>query len=172
MNRTFISEDCAEDELRQRAIDDVTGVQGYFDDERSCFWTRDNNEYAWQSRPFKGRQVMRRKGKGKGKGKSGFKRAGRAFFGEGQAQDPEWWSEEDFAWGSKGKKGKIGLSKGNEGFQNGGFRTYQPEKGAGKEFIQHEGKGNDQKKKGEGRRLSSIWTFSLRTPSEQEYGHA
>ena len=39
------------------------------------------------------------------------------------------WSEEDPAWWSKGKKGKKGLSKGNDGFQKGGFRPYQPDKG-------------------------------------------
>ena len=64
---------------------------------------------------LKSRQVKRRKGKGKGKG--GFKGSGRAFMGEEQAQDLEWWSEEDFPWWSKGKRGKTGLSRGNEGFQ-------------------------------------------------------
>ena len=54
--------------------------------------------------PFKGRQVKRRMGKGKGKGKGGFKGNGWAYLGEEQAQDPEWWSEEDCVWWSKGKK--------------------------------------------------------------------
>ena len=91
MNRTFIVEDCAEDDFGQRSTDEVNGEQGYTDDERSCLWTWDDNEYAWQSRPFKGRQVTRRKGKGKRKGKGRSKRTGRAFFGDEQAQDPEWW---------------------------------------------------------------------------------
>ena len=77
--------------------------------------------------PFKSRQV-RRKGKGKGKGKGEFKGTRRAFLGEEPAQDPEWWSEEDCAWWSKGKRGKKGFSKGNEGFWKSRFRTYQPEK--------------------------------------------
>ena len=68
MNRTFIVEDCAEDDFEQWDTDEVTGEQGYIDDERSCFWTWDDTECAWQSRPFKGRQVKRRKRKGKGKG--------------------------------------------------------------------------------------------------------
>ena len=97
-NRTFIVENFAEDEFGQWAIDEVTGEQGYIDDERSCFWTWDDNEYTWQSRQFKGRQVRRRKGKGKGKVKGGFKGTRRAFLGEEQAQDPEWWSDEDCAW--------------------------------------------------------------------------
>ena len=61
-NRTFIVEDCAEDEFGQRATDEVTGEQGYIDDERSCSWTLDDNEYARQSRPFKSHQVQKRKG--------------------------------------------------------------------------------------------------------------
>ena len=54
-----------------------------------------------QSRPFKGRQVKRRKGKGKRKHKGFSKRSGRAFLGEEQAQDSEIRSEKDFAWWAK-----------------------------------------------------------------------
>ena len=68
-NRTFIVEDYAEDEFGQRAKDEVPGEQGYADDERSCFWTWDDTECAWQSRPFKGRQEKKKKRKGKGKGR-------------------------------------------------------------------------------------------------------
>ena len=116
-------EDCAEDDFGQWTIDEVTGEQGYIVDERSCFLAWADTECAWQSRPFKSRQVKRRKekGKGKGKGKRRSKRTGRAFFGDEQAQDLEWWSEVDFAWWSEGKEGKKGLSKGNDGFQNGVF---------------------------------------------------
>ena len=39
MNRTWTVEDCAEDDFGQWATDEVTGEQGYIDDERSCFWT-------------------------------------------------------------------------------------------------------------------------------------
>ena len=67
MNRTFIVESYAEDEFGHWATDEVTGEQGYIDDERSCCWTWDDNEYVWQSRPFKGRQVRRRKVKAKRK---------------------------------------------------------------------------------------------------------
>ena len=49
--------------------------------------------------------------KAKEKANVDSKRTGRAFLGEEQAQDPEWWSEEDFAWWSKGSKGKKGHSK-------------------------------------------------------------
>ena len=111
---TVIVENFAEDEFGQCAIDEVTGEQGYIDGERSFFRTWDDNEKTWQSRPFKGRQARRRKGKGKG----GFKGTGRAFLGEAQAEDPEWWSEEDYAWWSKGKKVKKGSSKRKNTFLN------------------------------------------------------
>ena len=55
MDRTFVVEDFAEDDFGQWATDEVTGEQGYIDDERSCFWTWDDTECAWQSSLFKGR---------------------------------------------------------------------------------------------------------------------
>ena len=64
MNRTFIVEDHAEDEFGQRAQGEVTGEQGYVDDERSCFWTWDDTECASVVQTSQGRQVKRRKGKG------------------------------------------------------------------------------------------------------------
>ena len=102
-----MAEDCAEDDFGQWAKDEVTDEQGDIDDERSCFWTWDDTECAWQSRPFKNRQVKKRIGEGKGKGRS--QRTRRAFFGDEQTKDPEWRQEEDPVWWSKGKKGKKGL---------------------------------------------------------------
>ena len=67
MNRTFIVEDYVADDFGQLAKGEVTGEQGYIDDERSCFWTWDDTECAWQSRPLKGRQVKKKKRKGKRK---------------------------------------------------------------------------------------------------------
>ena len=52
MNRTFIVEHYAEDDFGQRANDEVTGEQGYIDEKRSCFWTWDDTECVWQSRPY------------------------------------------------------------------------------------------------------------------------
>ena len=54
MNRTFIVEDYADDDFGQRVKDEVTDEQDYIDDNRSCFWTWDDTECAWHSRPFKG----------------------------------------------------------------------------------------------------------------------
>ena len=79
MNRTFIVENYAEDDFGQWATDEVSDEQGHIDDERSCSWTRNDNEYTWQSRPFEGHQVKRRKGKAYGKGKGGFNGKGRVF---------------------------------------------------------------------------------------------
>ena len=111
MNRTFIVEDCSEDDFGQWATDEVTGEQRYVDDGKPCFWTWDDNEYARQSRPLRSRLLKRRKGKGKGRDEGRSNRTGRAFFGEEHAQDPELWSEEDFVWWTKGRKGKKGWSK-------------------------------------------------------------
>ena len=86
-SRTFIAETYQEDEYGLWATDESIGEQGFIDDERSCSWTWDDNEYIWQSRKFQNRQVKRRKGKGKGKGKGGFKRIGNVHFGEEQTQD-------------------------------------------------------------------------------------
>ena len=116
--------------------------------------------------------MKRRKGKGKGKGKGRSKRTRRAFFGDEQAQDPGWWSEEDFAWWSKGKKGKKGLSKGNDGFQNGGFRPYQPDKGAGKDYAQNKGRRKDQERKGEEWNFPQSGFSASETPNEEGYGQA
>ena len=52
-SRTFIVENCAEDEYGHWAIDEVTGEQGYIDDEGSCSWTWDNNEYVWHPESFR-----------------------------------------------------------------------------------------------------------------------
>ena len=66
MHRTFIAEDCAADDFGHWAKDEVTGEEGYIDAQISCVWTWDDTECAWQSRPFKGRQVKRRKDDPKG----------------------------------------------------------------------------------------------------------
>ena len=164
-NRTFIEEDYIEDEFGQWATDEVTGEQGYVDDEGSCFGRWDDDEYAWQSRPFMSR-ILKKRGKGKGKGKGGFKGTGRAFLGEEQAQDPEWRSEEDCAWWSKGKRGKKGLSKGNEGFQKGGSRIYPREKGSINDINPHKGTDKDQKGKGKEGAHTQSGLFSLNSETK------
>ena len=111
------------------------------------------------------RQVKRRKGKGKGKGKGRSKRTRRTFFVDEQAQ-------ETFAWWSEGKKGKKGLSKCNDGFQKGGFRPHQPDKGAGKDFSKNKGRGKDQKGKGKEGTYSQSELSASETPNEEGYGQA
>ena len=64
--RTFIVESFIGDEFGQWATYKVTGQQVYVDDDEGlCFWTWDNNEYAWKSRTFWSRKY-RKKGKNKG----------------------------------------------------------------------------------------------------------
>ena len=66
MSRTFIVADHAQDDFGQRARDEVTGEQGYIDDERSCSLTWDDTECALHSRPFiQGPPGEKKKRKGK-----------------------------------------------------------------------------------------------------------
>ena len=48
MNRTFVAEVYAEDDFGHWAMDEITGEQGYVDDERSCFPTWDDNHSTVQ----------------------------------------------------------------------------------------------------------------------------
>ena len=61
------------------------------------------------------------------------------------------WSEEGFAWWTKGRKGKNSLSKGNDGSQKGGFRPYTQNKGKGK---YQKGKGKEEAHPRSGRSAS------------------
>ena len=70
------------------------------------------------------------------------------------------------------KRGKKGFSKGNEGFQKGGVRTYQPEKGAVNDFNPHTGRGKDHKGKGKEGAYTQSALSASETPSEEGYGYA
>ena len=135
-SRTFIAEDLIEDEFGQWATDKATGEQGYVGDEGSCFWTWDNNTYAWQSRPSRIRKFKKRN-KGKGKNKVGSTGTGRSFLGEEHAQGSTSWSEKDCVWWSKRKRATKASTflKGNAGFRKGGVRTGRSEHGSSNFFI-------------------------------------
>ena len=60
--RTFIFEDCSEEESGYWATDEVTGEKGYVDDKK-CFWSWDDNQSTWKSIPFRSRLFKMRKGK-------------------------------------------------------------------------------------------------------------
>ena len=82
------------------------------------------------------------------------------------------WTEQDFAWWNKGRKGKRGLSKGNDGFQMGGFRPYQPDKGAVKDYSQNKGKGKHQIGKGKEEAHPQSRLSASEAPEEEGHGHA
>ena len=107
----------------------------------------------WVCLACKGRQVKRRTGTGKGKGKGWSKRTGRAFFSDVQVQD------------------LGGPKKGKKGLQKVLFRPYQPDKGAGKDSHQNNGRRNNQQGKGkEGAQFQSGFSAS-ETPIEEGYAH-
>ena len=101
-----------------------------------------------------------------------YKGSGRAFLGDEQVQDPEWWSEEDFPWWIKGHKNKTGLSIGNDGSQKDSFRTYLRDKGAGNDHSQNKGKGKSQKVKGKKEAHPRSGLSASETPEEEGYSHS
>ena len=75
--------------------------------------------------------------------------------------------------GLKEREARKVFSKGNEGFQKGGFRIYQPAKGASNDFNPHKGRGKDQKVKGkEGAYPQSGLSSASETHSEEGKSHA
>ena len=113
-----------------------------------------------------------RRGPSKSKGRS--RRTGRAFFGDEQAPDPEWRPGEDPVWLSKGKKGKKGLSTGNDGFHEGGFRPHQSDKGAVQARTCSKTKAEERTNKEEARKGTHPQSgFSAtETLNEEGYGQA
>ena len=72
----------------------------------------------------------------------------------------------------KRKRGKKGISKGNEGFWKGGFRTYPPEKGASNDFNPHKSRGKDQKGKGKEGAYPQSGLSASETNSKEGHGHS
>ena len=99
------------------------------------------------------------------KGRS--QRTGRAFFGDEQAQDPEWWSQEDFAWWSEGKKGKKG--KAMMAFRRVVFALTRQIKAQAR--IIPRTKARERTKQEKARKTQSGLSAS-ETPNEEGYGHA
>ena len=93
-----------------------------------------------------------------------------AFFGDEQVQDPEWWSEEDFTWWSKGKKGKKGSSRGKDGFHKSSLRPYQTDKRCKKGLSPKERHRKGSNRKRQRRNLSSIRIVSLRNTNIEGHG--
>ena len=90
-----------------------------------------------------------------------------------QAQDPVNGGQKKIVLSCpKEKEARKVFRKENEGFHKGGFRTYQPEKGAGNDFTPHKGRGKDQKGKGKEGTYPQSGRSASETPSEVGYGHA
>ena len=120
-----------------------------------------DTEGVWQSRPIQGPTGEKKK-REKESTKVFTKEAEVHSLAKNNHKILKCGQERTFAWWTNGRKGKNGLSKGNDGFQKGGFRPYQPDKGASKDYSQNTGKGKFKKKR-QGRNSSSIQTFSFRS---------
>ena len=65
-----------------------------------------------------------------------------------------------------------GPKEGNDGFHKSGFRLYQPDKGAGKDFPDHKGIGEHPKAKGKEGTFPQSGFSASETPNEEGYGQA
>ena len=102
--------------------------------------------------------------------KGSSKRTRRAFFGEEQAQDPEWWSEEDFAWRSKGKKDKRACQRGVMDFRRVVSALTSHVKVQAR-ISSEQRQGRNQKGKGNESLHPESGLSASSTPDEEGYGH-
>ena len=145
VNRTSTAEDHAEDDFGQWAKDDVTGEQGYVDDERSCFWTWDDTECVRQSRP---RAVHPKEAEEQSLAKNKHK-----ILKCGQKRT--------LLGGTKDAKTRKACQKAMMAFRRMVFAHTSQIKAASKDSSQNKGKRKVPKRKRQGRSSSSIRTFSL-----------
>ena len=149
MNRTFIVEDDAEDEFGQWAKGEVTGEQSYVDDERSCFWTWDDTQCACLGvQTIQGPPGEKKKRKGKRKRQRTIQKDQKSILWWWASARSRMVARNDKVWWSKGKKGKKACQKAMMASMRVGFRLYQPDKGASKDYTQNKGKRKDKKGKG------------------------
>jgi hypothetical protein len=100
--------------------DEETGECGFPPEFEDIFWTFDDENFAWMSRPFRGRKLRRGtpKGRGKGKGSKGYSRFKSRFKGKGKGgfnHANQTTNDSNAWWGApkgKGKGGKKGKFKG------------------------------------------------------------
>ena len=136
--------------------DEVTGEQGYIDDERSCFWTWDDDEYAWQSRRFKrpGEEEEKEKVKAKsGPEKHSLANNKHKILNGGQKRT--------LLGGPKERKARKAGQKVMMAFRRVVFALTSQTKAQARTTPRTQAKRKDQKGKEQGRSLSSIRTFSL-----------
>ena len=156
MNRTFIVEDCAEDDFGLWATDEVTSEQGYIDDERSCFWTWDDNEHACSqdhSRAAKrSEEKVKVKEDPKGPEERSLAMNKHKILNGGQKRT--------LLGGPKERKARKACHKAMMAFRKVGFALYQPDKGT-----------KDQKGKGKEGACPQSGLSASETPNEEGYGH-
>ena len=152
MNRSFIAEDYAEDKFGHWAKDEVTGEQGYVDDERSCFWTWEGPE----------REKEKAKDDPKGPEQHSLVMNKCKILNGGKKKT-------QFG-GPKERKARRACQKAMMGSFKGGFRPYQSDKGASKDFHQNKGRGKDQKGKGKEGIYPQSGFSASETPNEEGYG--
>ena len=133
MNRTFTVE-CAEDEFG-RAVDEVTGEHGYID-ERSC--SGHGSTMGMPGSPVHG-SPGEEKVKAKEKVKVDSKGPKQHSVVKNRHRILNGGQMKTLLGGAKERRARKGSQM--KAFRKMGFRTKHLEKGAGKDFIQHKGRG-------------------------------
>ena len=142
---SFIVEDYPEDEYGQWAIDEATGEQGYVDDERSCFWTWDDNDYTWQSRKFQDPKSKEEKVKEKVKAKVASKELVRHTLVKNKLKTLSGGQKKMVFGGSREKEAKKALRKVRTTFLK---VILVPTIQKRVQYHSYKGRGKDQKRKG------------------------
>ena len=140
MNKSFIVEECAEDEYGRWATDEVTGEQGNIDDERSCFSDMGGQRVCLAVQTVQG-SPREEKVKAMEKLKVDSKGPKEHSLVENKHRILSGGQMKNLLGGPKERKARKAFQKAMSAFRKLGFRTHQPEKGAGKDFFQHNGRG-------------------------------
>ena len=138
------------------------------DDERSCFWTRDDTECCLAVQTLQGAASWKEeKEREKESTKVYPKEAEEHSLAKNKHKIPKFGQKRTLLGGPQETKARKACQKGKDGYQKGGFRPYQPDKGAGKDYHHNKGKGKDQKGKGKEGTYPQSGFSSSETPNEK-----
>ena len=143
------------------------GEHGCVDDERSCFWTWDANEYVWQSRPFKGRQGRIRLGKEKARAKVDSKELVTKTLVKNKHKTMNGGQKKLVFGGQRKKRPEKAFRKERANFPDFDSCTFPQGKGSDKEFQSNKGTSKDQSGS-----YSQSGFSAFESPSDEGYGHS
>ena len=156
-----------EDEFGQWATDEMTGEQGYVEDEGWCFWTCDNNKYAWQSRPFKGRKLQK-KVRAKERTKVDQQEQEERSLVKNKRMKQNCGQKKIVLGGPKENQARNAFGKEMKAFGKVDFTLAHLKRVQSVVFYPHKGKGKDQKGKGKEGSYPQTGFQPLKTPLKRD----